>query len=273
MKISVLMSIYKNEKLDYFDNCMKSIWYEQILKPDEIVLVQDGPLNEELYKSIYEWKNKLGDTLKILPLEKNVGLGNALNIGLKECSNELIARMDTDDISLPERFKIQLEYFEKNNVDVLGTYCIEIDENNNQGKLRKMPANHKNIYDNLFTNPFIHPTIMIKKSLLEKIGGYDKTLSRRQDYDLWFKCAKFGANLKNIEKPLIFYRFTNDTHKKQNFKLMLSQAKIGYKGVRLLNQPYWKAIACYVPVIRSLLPNKLQHIIYKVLKKFDPRQK
>ena len=67
--------------------------YEQILKPDEIVLVQDGPLNEELYKSIYEWKNKLGDTLKILPLEKNVGLGEALNAGIKHCSYELIARI------------------------------------------------------------------------------------------------------------------------------------------------------------------------------------
>lgn len=273
MKISVLMSIYKNEKLDYFDNCMKSIWDEQILKPDEIVLVQDGPLNEDLYQSINKWKNKIGNVFKTISLEKNVGLGNALNIGLEECSNELIARMDTDDVSLPERFKTQLEYFEKNTVDVLGSYCIEIDKDGNQGKLRKMPINHKNIYDNLFTNPFIHPTIMIKRSLLKEIGGYDKTLSRRQDYDLWFKCAKFGANLKNIEKPLILYRFTNDTHKKQNFKAMLSQAKIGYKGVKLLNQPYWKAFACYIPLLRSLLPNKLQHFVYNLLKNFDPRQK
>lgn len=273
MKISVLMSIYKNEKLDYFDNCMKSIWYEQILKPDEIVLVQDGPLNEELYKSIYEWKNKLGDTLKVLPLEKNVGLGNALNIGLKECSNELIARMDTDDICMSNRFKKQIKFFEDNDVDIIGSYCIEIDEDENKENLRKMPVNHQDIYNNLFTCPLIHPTVMFKKSIIEKVSGYDKTLTRRQDYDLWFKCAKVGAKFANIDEPLLLYRFTNDTHKKQNLNLMLSQAKIGYKGVRLLRQPYWKAFACYVPVVRSLLPNKIQHIVYKVLKKFDPRQR
>ena len=136
-----------------------------------------------------------------------------------------------------------------------------------------MPLNHQDIYNNLFTCPLIHPTVMFKKYIVENVGGYDKTLTRRQDYDLWFKCAKAGGKFANIGVPLLLYRFTNDTHRKQNLNLMLSQAKIGFKGVRLLNQPYWKAIACYVPVVRSLLPNKIQHIVYKVLKKFDPRQK
>lgn len=273
MKFSILMSIYYKEKPKYFDRTMQSIWNEQTVKPDEIVLVQDGKLTDYLYKVVEKWKNILGDILKIIPLEQNVGLGNALNIGLKECSYDLVARMDTDDICMSDRFEKQIGFFENSDVDIIGSYCIEIDEDENRGNLRKMPLNHQDIYNNLFTNPFIHPAMMFKKSIIEKVGGYDKTLTRRQDYDLWFKCAKAGAKFANIGEPLLLYRFTNDTHKKQNLNLMLSQAKIGYKGVRLLNQPYWKAIACYVPVVRSLLPNKIQHIVYKVLKKFDPRQK
>lgn len=273
MKVSVLMSLYYKEKPEYFDRAMQSIWDEQSVKPDEIVLVQDGKLTDELYGLIDQWKNKLGDVLKTIPLEQNVGLGNALNIGLKECSYDLVARMDTDDICVPDRFEKQIRFFENNDVDVVGSYCIEVDEKDNRGNIRKMPLAHKDIYDNLFTCPLIHPTVMFKKSIVEKVEGYDKALTRRQDYDLWFKCAKVGAKFANIDEPLLLYRFTNDTHKKQNLNLMLSQAKIGYKGVRLLRQPYWKAFACYVPVFRSLLPNKIQHIVYKVLKKFDPRQR
>lgn len=273
MKFSVLMSIYHKEKPEYFNRAMQSIWNEQTVKPSEIVLVQDGKLTEELYRLVDEWKNKLGNILKIIPLEQNIGLGNALNIGLKECRCDLVARMDTDDICMPDRFEKQISFFENNDVDIVGSYCIEIDENDNQGNIRKMPVTHENIYNNLFTCPLIHPTVMFKKFIIEKVGGYDKTLIRRQDYDLWFKCAKEGAIFANIDEPLILYRFTNDTHKKQNLNLMLSQAEIGFKGVRLLRQPYWKAFACYVPVIRSLLPNKIQHLVYKVLKKFDPRQK
>lgn len=273
MKFSVLMSIYYKEKPEYFHRTMQSIWDEQSVKPDEIVLVQDGKLTDELYDLIGKRKYKLGEVLKIVPLEQNVGLGNALNMGLKECSYELVARMDTDDICMRDRFEKQIGFFENNDVDIVGSYCVEVDEEDNRGSLRKMPLTHNDIYDNLFTCPLIHPTVMFKKSVIEKVGGYNKTLTRRQDYDLWFRCAKVGAKFANIDEALLLYRFTNDTHKKQNLNLMLSQAKIGYEGVRLLNQPYWKALACYVPVLRSLLPNKIQHIVYKVLKKFDPRQK
>ena len=264
---------HKKQKPIYFHRAMQSIWDDQTLKPNEIVLVQDGKLTNDLYKIIEKWKIILGDILKTIPLEQNVGLGNALNIGLKECNYDFVARMDTDDICMLDRFEKQIKFFENNDVDIIGSYCIEVDEYGDRGNLRKMPLTYKDIYDNLFTCPLIHPTVMFKKSIIEKVGGYDKALTRRQDYDLWFKCAKAGAKFANIDEPLLLYRFTNDTHKKQNLNLMLSQAKIGYRGVKLLNQPYWKAITCYVPVIRSLLPNKVQHIVYRILKKFDPRQK
>lgn len=273
MNFSVLMSIYYKESSEFFERSMQSVWYDQSLKPTEIVLVQDGKLTVGLNVIVAKYKELLSDVLKVIPLEENVGLGNALNIGLKECSYELVARMDTDDICMPDRFEKQINYFKNSNVDILGSYCVEIDKDHGRGNLRKMPLSHQDIYNNLFTCPLIHPTVMFKKSLILKVGGYNKTLTRRQDYDLWFKCAKAGAKFANIDEPLLLYRFTNDTHKKQNLNLILAQAKIGYLGVRLLNQSYLKALACYVPVVRSLLPNKIQHLVYKALKRFDPRQK
>ena len=273
MKFSVLMSIYHKEKPEYFKKSLESIWDNQSVKPNEIIIVKDGKLTKELDSIIDTMKSALGDILKVVPLKNNVGLAKALNIGIKHCSCDYIARMDTDDISMPERFEKQIETFINNDkLDICGSYAILIDENGIKGDIRKMPVTHEKIYENLFACPFIHPSVMFKKSSIESIGGYNKNLTRRQDYDLWFKCAKNNMQFLNIDEALILYRFTSDTHKRQTFKLMLNQSIIGYKGVLLIRQPYWKALACFIPLIRSLLPNKIQHYIYILMKKLDPRQ-
>jgi glycosyltransferase involved in cell wall biosynthesis len=109
MKFSVLMSIYYKEEVQNFNRAMQSVWDEQTVKPNEVVLVEDGPLTDELYQAIEEWKERLANTLKVVSLTENVGVGAAKNIGIEMCSCELIAVMDTDDVSLPKRF-------EKNNL-------------------------------------------------------------------------------------------------------------------------------------------------------------
>ena len=140
MKFSVLMSIYNKEKPEYFNRAMQSIWDEQTVKPDEIVLVQDGKLTDELYNSIEQWKEKLKKIFKTIPLEVNVGLGDALNIGIKHCNFELIARMDTDDISLPNRFEKQLKVFENKNIDICSTWVSEFEDDENKIiSYRKLP--------------------------------------------------------------------------------------------------------------------------------------
>lgn len=112
-KFSVLISVYKNENPKYLERAIESIYFEQILKPNEIILVEDGPLTNKLYEVIGTLKKKLKNILKIVKLEKNSGLGKALEIGITQCSNELIARMDSDDISNKKRFKKQIECFKK----------------------------------------------------------------------------------------------------------------------------------------------------------------
>jgi glycosyltransferase involved in cell wall biosynthesis len=111
---SVLLSLYDKEKPEYLDQSLSSIWDDQTLKPNQIVLVKDGPLTPELDTLVLEWQEKLGGILTVVALPKNIGLGAALNEGLKYCKHGLVARMDADDISMPDRFEKQIAFFENN---------------------------------------------------------------------------------------------------------------------------------------------------------------
>lgn len=162
MKFSVLMSVYNKEKSEYLKESLDSI-LEQTYKPNEIVLVKDGELNEELEKVILEYKKNNKDLIKTISLAKQEKLGGALKIGVNYCSNEYIARMDTDDVSLKDRFEKQIKYLEKNfEIDLLGGYIEEYDEslikmidvkkvplklNEIKEKIkRENPFNHRNSY-------------------------------------------------------------------------------------------------------------------------------
>lgn len=207
MKFSVLMSIYYRENPKYFNRAMISIWDEQILKPNEIVLVLDGKLTEELMHVISEWKNKLNEIMKIVSLDNNMGLGDALNIGLNHCSNELVARMDTDDISLPNRFLEQIEIFNKNNIDLCSSWIDEFDTDENKIiSSRKVPEYNEDIIKfSKMRNPINHPAVMFKKQSVIDAGNYKKMYSF-EDYYLWIRMLMNNSNLYNIPKSLVKMR-------------------------------------------------------------------
>src|SRR5699024_10650755 len=124
-KYSVLMSLYDKEKPDYLSQSLDSM-INQTVKPDEIVLVLDGPVNIGLQEILSVYKKKYPEVIKIVPLDKNLGLGLALNEGIKVCKNELIVRMDTDDISYKNRVEMQLKEFNNDpKLDILGTLTSE----------------------------------------------------------------------------------------------------------------------------------------------------
>lgn len=162
---SVLMSVYKGEKENYLDECFKSL-HEQTIKANEIILVIDGPVSKELYQVIDKW----GEILPIIKvkLDKNVGLGQALNIGLKHCNFELVARMDTDDYCVKDRFSLQMKFFEENNdIMVLGGEIEEYDQSLSipLGK-RTTALSHEEIIEVAKKrNPLNHMTVMYKKVL------------------------------------------------------------------------------------------------------------
>jgi len=207
MNFSVLMSIYYKENPAYFHRAMESIYNEQSVKPNEIVLVEDGRLTEELYASINFWKNILNDTLKIVTLKENVGLGKALNIGLSECTHNLVARMDTDDISLPHRFERQLHVFSEKDIDICGTWISEFDSKEQEIiAYRKVPQMHDTIVTySKKRNPLNHPSVMYKKSRIEQSGNY-QVMQGFEDYYLWTRAIQTGLVLYNIQEALVHMR-------------------------------------------------------------------
>lgn len=205
MKFSVLMSIYYKEKPEHFHRALQSIWDEQSLKPDEIVLVQDGPLTDELYAVITEWEKKLGDVFKTISLEQNAGLGIALNVGLRRCQYPWVARMDGDDIAMTERFKVEVNYLKRNqNIDVLGTWISEFsDDSDKRNGERRPPCEHDEILKYAkYRNPLNHMTVMFRKKAVEDTGGY-VSMNGFEDYYLWIRMLKKGYTFANIDEVLV----------------------------------------------------------------------
>lgn len=189
---------------------MQSIWDKQTIKPNEIVLVEDGALTTELDAAIALWKKQLGDTLKIVSLNENRGLGDALNIGLQHCTYELVARMDTDDISTAKRFEKQLEILKNPSIDICSAWISEFEHDENLiQSYRKLPELHRDLV--VFSkkrNPLNHPAVMYKKSAVLKAGGYKKMMLF-EDYYLWARMLMAGATFYNIQEVLVNMRAGN----------------------------------------------------------------
>lgn len=208
MKFSVLMSVYIREKPEYLEIALASI-VEQTCPPDEIVLVKDGPLTSQLEDTINEFAQKNPGLLNLINLTENKGLGHALKVGLEHCSHELVARMDTDDMSRPQRFQKQIEFMiAHTEVDVLGTNIEEF--HNIPGDLNRFkisPEHHDEIVNAIYLrNPFNHPSIMMRKTAVLKAGSYREDLLLFEDYALFLTLWKKGARFYNIQDTLLDFR-------------------------------------------------------------------
>ena len=171
IKFSVLMSVYNKENPAYLERAIKSIWDDQILKPAEIIIVEDGPLSNGILFVLDKWDKRLKDKFRRVQLEVNSGLGPALRAGLLKCKYNIVARMDSDDISLPNRFNLQLNLINKKGIGIVGCWVEEFDENNKVIGTRKTPQNHEDIYNfSRFRNPMNHPSVIFKKNLVIVTG-------------------------------------------------------------------------------------------------------
>ena len=275
LKFSVLISIYYKEIPEYLDLSLESITDKQILKPNEIVLVKDGPLTKELDDVIKKYINKYPNLFKIISLEKNYGLGKALNVGLENCSYELVARMDGDDISKPERFKEQIAIFKNNlDLDICGSWIDEFqmkDKELEVQSIRKVPETNNEIYQKLkFICAFNHPTVMYKKSKILEAGSYLQTFVL-EDYYLWVRLALNKCKMYNIQKSLIYFRITDGTAKRRGgIKLLKSDLKFQKHLLeeKFINKrEYLKNISIYG--IYRVIPWKVREILQKKILRKD----
>lgn len=268
-RFSVLMSVYIKEKPEYLKKSLESV-FNQSLKPNEVVLVKDGPLTHELNTIIDNFK-KNEDNLKIISLEKNMGLGEALRIGIESCSYELIARMDTDDICKESRFEEQINCFKKNpNLDMVGSWIDEFQEINGEIKvksIRKTPKSQEEIIKRLKkASAFNHPTVMYKKSSVIKAGNYSEEFNCLEDYYLWVRMAVNNSKFYNIQKSLIYFRITQGTSKRRggirrlkgDIALHTTFQKLGFINI----QEKYKNICLWG--IYRLIPNNLRAKLQKI---------
>jgi len=223
MKYSVLMSVYKKDDPAFLKLALESIYDRQTRKPDEVVVVFDGPLTEELYVVLNEFRNGKEQTVFYYPQTENRGLGEALRIGSAYCTGDYIFRMDSDDISHESRFEKQSAYVESHpEVDVLGTDIAEFHESlEEELRVRSCPEEHENIaHMGRRRNPMNHVTVCIKRSALEACGGYE-TLLLVEDYYLWLRMIDQGYRLANLHESLVYVRVGNGFYSRRSSKTLI----------------------------------------------------
>ena len=270
MDFSVLMSIYHKEKPHYFNQAMRSIWDHQVLKPKQIVLVQDGPLTDELFEVIDSWRVKLGDIFTLVLLDENLGLGDALNIGLANCKYELVARMDTDDISHPQRFKIQIQHMNDNKYcDIVGSYVTEFDDDpDTHLSIREVSCGNEEIIQHAKTkNPFNHPSVMYKKSSVISAGSYKK-FDGFEDYYLWVRMILNGAKCLNVAIPLVNMRAGYSMlSRRGGLRYAINETKLQFRFYKLgflTEIQVLKNLIIRIPI--RLLPNKIRALVYRIIR-------
>lgn len=206
-EFSVLMSIYIKEKAEYFEQCMKSMFIQTVL-PREIVIVKDGAITKELEDVLQRYQQKYPDVIKTVQLPRNMGLGLALAEGIRHCTYELIARMDTDDIARKDRFEKQLLEFEKDEkLDICGSHIREFSGDvGNILSERKVPLTHEGIarYQRQ-RSAFNHVAVMYKKSAVLKAGNYQHAPLIEDDL-MWIHMLQAGAKCRNIDDYLVYVR-------------------------------------------------------------------
>ncbi len=265
MKFSVLMSVYYKEKTEYFLEAVESV-INQTIKPTEIVIVKDGALTEELEEACSILLHKYSPNIRFVPLEKNVGLGLALQKGVLECRYDLIARMDTDDISKPDRFEKQLKAFATDSsLAICGGFIEEFSTTPQQiDSIRSVPLNKESIY--AFAkkrNPFNHMTVMFNKKAVLDAGNYQPLLLL-EDYYLWFRLIMHKKDMINLPDVLVKARTGKDMFMRRGgWEYFVREKKlydIFFKEKYINIWQYMSVI--FIRFMSRVIPNKMRFYLY-----------
>lgn len=259
-KVSVVMAVYKNDKAPWVRESIDSI-LNQTLKADEIIIVVDGPIPTDIEGVLSSYS----DSIKVIRVKDNTGLWNALNVGIAAARNELIARMDSDDIALAGRLNSQVDMFTSNvELDILGGQVDEFEIPGIVTGRRTVPEEADKI--KVFArrrSPFNHPTVMYRKSFIEKVGGY-RNLRRSEDYDLWMRSIQAGAHIANMPDTLVLMRVDSDgVNRRRRWSTVKEQLSTRYGLYRsgMVRLSDLVIVACGQIVI-FVVPVRIAKLIY-----------
>lgn len=263
---SVLMSVYYKEQPEYLRQSVNSMM-EQTVRTDDFVLVCDGPLTPELDAVVSQFLEDYPDIFQVVRLETNQGLGHALNIGLKHCKNELVARMDSDDISLPERCAMQLQKFEEDpELAVISGTIQEFEGSvDHVTAVKSLPQKHEEIYEYAKMRcPFNHVAVMYKKSAVLQAGGYQE-VPQYEDYDLWVRMLMDGVKSYNLPKSLCLVRMDNGVYDRRggwDYLKKVAAFRTKMRKAHFCSFSQYLLGICGQGIV-CIVPSKVRRLVYK----------
>lgn len=270
MKFSVLISVYSKEKPEYLEESLLSV-ENQTLMPSEIVLIKDGTLTPELDEVITQCRENAEIPYKIVNIVHNIGLGRALNHGIKYCSYEWIARMDSDDIAVSDRFERQIEYIKTHpKVSVLGGSICEFEFDAWKcSQERTPPTKQRNILAFAkYRNPINHMTVMFNKEHALISGGY-LPLSGFEDYYLWIRMLQNRYVFANLDTVLVKVRAGNEMLKRRKGWSYIKNEWLFEESARregfLTRYEMYRNL--FIRTIARIMPTFLLKKVYNLLRK------
>lgn len=265
MTISILMATYVKEKPAYLDESIKSIWTDQERKPDQVVLVEDGRLTQELDQIVTKWQNIIGDKFTLLKNKENKGLALALNDGIALCKGDLIARMDSDDIAMPNRLELQEAYMEEHpSIEILGGSLLEFNDEGTLHKVRIYPQNFIDIRNTIHkASPLGHPTVMFRRSFFSYGYKYSNKYFICEDVVLWYEALAGDIQIANIPNIVLKFRRNDSMMNRRGKKKAWSEFLAYSHGIRMLDGIFTiKYIYPLARLIFRLMPSSIIKFVY-----------
>lgn len=264
-RFSVAMCVYEKDNPQHFKQAVESIIC-QTKRPDEVILVVDGPVPDSIKQVVKAYEGEAW--FKVIWLSENVGHGNARRIGLENCSNELVALMDADDISVPNRFEKQLECFTQDgNISIVGGMIKEfIYSVDNVTGIRQVPLDDRDIKHYMKKRcPFNQVTVMFKKSDVEAAGGY-LDWHHEEDYYLWIRMYEKNFLFKNLDEVLVFVRVGHDMYQRRGgWMYFKSESRLQLymlsKGIITL-KTFLQNISIRF-ILQVIMPSKVRGIVFR----------
>ena len=259
------MSIYKKENPTYLVQALDSM-LNQTVSPAEIVMVKDGPLTQELEDVLQDYDSLYPGLFNFVSYDKNHGLGYALRQGVVACSNEIVARMDTDDIARPDRMEKQLAAIDSG-LDMVGSDVIEfVTSPNEPVAATDLPKGIDAIRSySKRRNPFRHPPMTFRKSKVMEAGNYSSDFLYFEDWDLFNRMLACGCKADNLKEPLVAMRVSEDFYARRGGSQYLKYSK-AFKRAQVERGYFTKRdyFCSYLPhAAVCLMPNSVRALIYR----------
>ncbi|AQS95116.1 hypothetical protein BXQ17_13975 [Polaribacter sp. BM10] len=264
-KFTVVMSVYINDTDSNLRESVDSL-LNQTLIPSQIIIVVDGVINNELEKSLQFYSNN--SLINIFYLPENKGLANALNYGISKARYSIIARMDADDLSFPDRFENQLSYMFHHKLDVVGGQIVEFGNDiKDIIATRNVPLSHNEISEFMKTrSPFSHPTVIFKKDVFDTIGGYDSKIFP-EDYDFFVRAYLSNFKLGNFPDNVLWFRIGNNKKealkRRRGFKYARNEVKLYFKFYKIGFYNLYEFLkVCLLKIPLRIIPFPIFYFLY-----------